>query len=130
IGIPGGHRDGQLGVEHRAEADQDVGPQPRGLAAELPLEPDGATEQGRETQLEKQLQAEHLDDARDEVLHQPSASPRNPIRRRTWAIVRRAMARALAAPPRSSSITLPGSARSVSARSRIAVSAPMRLPRR
>src|SRR5207237_3237258 len=107
---------------HRAEAEQDVGPQPGLLAAELPLETDGSAEQCGETQLEKQLQSEHLDDACEEMLHQPSAS-RNPMRLRTWAMVRRAMARALAAPPRSRSVTVRGCARSASARSRMGVSA-------
>src|SRR5207302_5757050 len=96
---------------------------PGRLAAELALEADGAAEHGRETQLEKQLQPEHLDDAREKVLHQPSASPRKPMRRRTWAIVRRARARALPAPLRSRSSTRRGSARSASARSRMGVSA-------
>src|SRR2546425_2132684 len=92
-----------------------------------PLEADRAAEQRGEAELQKQLQAEHLDHLLDEVLHHappPSSAPsRKPIRRRTWSMVRRAMARAFAAPARSVSRTLCGSACSARARSRMGVSA-------
>src|SRR6266550_2603219 len=126
VGVSGGHRERELGVEHRADADEDVGPETGRLAAQLALETDGAAEQGRETQLAEQLQPEHVHHMLQEVLHQaplPSAPSRNPIRRRTWLMVRRAMARALAAPARSRSVTLRGSAWSACARSRMGVSA-------
>src|SRR2546426_8632890 len=42
------HRDRELGVQDGAEADQDVRPEARGLAAELPLQPDRASEDGAE----------------------------------------------------------------------------------
>src|SRR5204862_6804202 len=126
VGISGGHRERELGVEHRADADEDVGPETGRLAAQLALQTDGAAEQGRETQLEEQLQPEHVHHLLQEVLHQappPSAPSRNPIRRRTWLMVRRALARALAAPARSRSVTLRGSACSLWARSRLGLGA-------
>src|SRR6266700_117139 len=126
VGVPGRHRERELGVEHRADADEDVGPETSRLAAQLALEADGAAEQGRETQLEEQLQPEHIHHLHQEVLHQappPSAPSRNPIQRRTWLMVRRAIARALAAPARSRSVTLRGSAWRPCARSRMGVSA-------
>src|SRR6267154_522671 len=86
----------------------------RPTTAQLALEADGTAEQSRETQLEEQLQSEHIHHLSQEVLHQappPSAPSRNPIRRRTRLMVRRAMALALVAPARSRSVTLRGSQR-------------------
>src|SRR5436309_2249737 len=69
VGGPRSHRDRQLRVEHRSDADQDVRPQAGRLAPELPLQADGPSEQRRETELEEQLQAEHDDDLLGDVLH-------------------------------------------------------------
>src|SRR5439155_24661722 len=52
---------------HRADADEDVGPETSWLTSQLALEADGSAEQRRETQLEEQLQPEHIHHLRQEV---------------------------------------------------------------
>src|SRR3989454_6980430 len=94
------HRDRELGVQDGAEADQDVRPEARGLAAELPLQADRAAEDGAERELAHQLQPQHLHDLVQELLHQSVAPSSRPMRRRTSASVSRASARAFAAPRR------------------------------
>jgi len=56
------HGKGQMGIQDRPDADQNIGAETGGFAAELALEPDRAAQQGGEPDLQHQLQPEHLDD--------------------------------------------------------------------
>jgi hypothetical protein len=52
--------DRQMREQRRADADQDVGAQARGLAGDLPLEADRAPEDGGEEQLQQQDEPERV----------------------------------------------------------------------
>src|SRR2546427_10908937 len=63
------HGEREVRVQYRADADQNVGSESRGLSAELALQADGATEQRGETELQHQIEAKDLDDALEHFTH-------------------------------------------------------------
>src|SRR2546429_5880523 len=75
-------------VQHRADADQNVGSESGRLAAQLALQADRAAEERRETELQHQIRAKDLDDAMEHFTHGATPSWRG--RPRSWVVPARA----------------------------------------
>ena len=63
-----GDPDGQVGEEDSGDTDEDVRAQARGLALHLALDPDGASEQHGQDELDQKLELERVEFGRDHEL--------------------------------------------------------------
>ena len=63
-----GDPDGQVGEEDSGDTDEDVRAQARGLALHLALDPDGASEQHGQDELDQKIELERVEFGRDHEL--------------------------------------------------------------